>query len=365
MKKATLYLFILLFAISCKNETNPVTETPETSAEISTRVLKSGLSYPWEIVYGPDNFLWMTERPGKVSRINPQNGETSLLLTLPDVRAAGEGGLLGLALHPNFSTNPQVFLVYNYDKNGRYTEKVVRYTYQNNTLVNPQIIFDDIPAANNHNGSRLLISSDLKLFVTTGDALTASAAQNLSSLSGKILRLNLDGSVPADNPFAGSAVWSYGHRNAQGLIAINNKIYETEHGPDTDDELNIIEKGKNYGWPNVRGFCDQNDERSFCSSNSIVEPIKAYTPTIAVSSIAYYNQDLIPQWKNSILMANLKASKLVQLKLNAEGTSVESETDFFVREFGRLRAVCTSPEGKVYISTSNGSNDQIIEVSRN
>ncbi len=365
MKRVAVYVLIFFFVVSCKNDNNQEAETPVTDADIKTRVVKSGLSFPWEIKVGPDNVLWVTERNGRVSRINPQNGETTILLTLPDVKAMGEGGLLGLALHPDFVNNPQVFLVYNYDKNGRYTEKVVRYSYQNNTLSNPQLIFDNIPAANNHNGSRLLITADLKLLITTGDALTESAAQNLSSLSGKILRLNLDGSLPADNPFAGSPVWSYGHRNAQGLISVSNKVYETEHGPDSDDELNIIEKGKNYGWPNIKGFCNTNEERTFCNANGIIEPIKAYTPTLAVSSITYYNQDLIPQWKNSILMANLKASKLVQLKLNADGTAIESETDFFANEFGRLRAVCASPDGKVYISTSNGNNDQIIEVSKN
>jgi glucose/arabinose dehydrogenase len=207
--------------------------------------------------------------------------------------------------------------------------------------------------------------SGVKIYFSTGDASVSSAAQDLNSRSGKILRLNTDGTVPAENPFIGNPVWSYGHRNPQGLIFVNNKWYESEHGPNIEDELNIIEKGRNYGWPNVNGPCD-GSEISFCTSNNIKEPIwSSGSVTIAVCGIDYYNGDLIPVWKNSILMTTLKDQSLQQLKLSTDGNSVVSTSVYYKGEFGRLRDVCISPSGKVYLCTSNGSNsDKIIEISK-
>jgi aldose sugar dehydrogenase len=188
--------------------------------------------------------------------------------------------LLGMVLHPDFTNQPFVYVVYNYSSGG-YKEKVVRFSFTGTALNSPFTIIDNIPAASIHNGSRLVITPDLKLFITTGDAANTALSQNTSSLAGKILRLNLDGTVPADNPLPGNPVWSWGHRNPQGLVFANNILYSSEHGPNTDDEVNIIEKGRNYGWPNVAGFCNTTAEQTFCSANNVVEPQKAWTPTIA------------------------------------------------------------------------------------
>ena len=206
----------------------------------------------------------MTERGGKISRLNPASGTTTPVVTISEVVSNNEGGLLGMALHPNFSTTPHVFVVYDYNNGGNYREKVVRYIYNGTTLTSPLTIIDNIAASSIHNGSRLLIIND-KLFITTGDASNQSNPQNISSLNGKILRLNLDGSIPADNPVAGNPYWSFGHRNPQGLVYANNKLYSSEHGPSNDDEINIIEKGRNYGWPDVQGFCNTTSEQSFCT----------------------------------------------------------------------------------------------------
>jgi len=208
------------------------------------------------------------------------------------------------------------------------------------------------------------ITPDLKLFITTGDASDQSRPQNLNSVNGKILRLNLDGTIPSDNPIPGSPVWSYGHRNAQGLVFANHIMYNSEHGPDTDDEINIIEKNRNYGWPNVRGFCDQSGEQNFCSSHNVKEPIKAWTPTAAVCGLDYYNSNLIPQWKNSLLCVALKNARLYQMKLNGSFNAITETNEFFTNVFGRLRDICTAPDGKVYFCTSNGGNDKIVVVSR-
>ncbi|HEX5654476.1 MAG TPA: PQQ-dependent sugar dehydrogenase [Chitinophagaceae bacterium] len=359
-KLILVFLVPLFFALQCrKNSSGSSTNTEP--AGIKDSVIVSGLSHPWEILWGPDQFIWMTERGGRVSRVNPNTGQVLPLITIAEVVSQGEGGLLGMALHPSFSTTPHVFLVYNYLNGGSYREKLVRFSYNGNSLVNPVTIIDNIDAASIHNGSRLLVVND-KLFMSTGDAADQTSPQNISSPNGKILRFNLDGSIPADNPVAGNPYWSYGHRNAQGLVFANNKLYSSEHGPASDDELNIIEKAKNYGWPDVRGFCNENAEQNYCSSHPIIEPLLAWTPTIAACGLDYYGADQIPQWKNSLLLATLKDARLYQLKLDNSFSRVIETNEFFTNEYGRLRDICISPGGKVYICSSNGGNDKIIEV---
>jgi glucose/arabinose dehydrogenase len=306
----------------------------------------------------------MTERGGKISRVDTASGSVTPVFTIAEVKSQGEGGLLGMVLHPNFSVHPYVYVAYNYDQAGVYKEKIVRYTFSGTTLTSPFTILDNISASGIHNGCRLLISPDLKLFITTGDASNQSLPQNNAAVNGKIVRLNLDGSIPADNPVAGSPVWSKGHRNPQGLVFANNILYSSEHGPDSDDEINIIEKGRNFGWPDVKGFCNESSEADFCTANNVKEPIKAWTPTVAVSGMDFYNADVIPQWKNSLLVTTLKGSRLIQLKLNNAHTMVTESNEFLANDYGRLRDVCISPDGKVYICTSNGGNDKIIVLSR-
>lgn len=354
-----LLLFPLVLAMQCKKSNKSPSSGTSAPIDLDVTVLASGLNHPWEILWGPDNFIWMTEREGKISRVNPANGTVELLLVIPDVIAQGEGGLLGMVLHPSFSVTPHVFVVYNFNSGSGYREKVVRYTYDGSTLVNPVTILSGINASTIHNGSRLLII-DNKLYISTGDAANANSAQNTSSLNGKLLRLNLDGTIPSDNPVPGNPYWTYGHRNAQGMVYANNKIYISEHGPSSDDEVNIIERGKNYGWPDVMGFCDNNSERDYCNSNK--DPIQAWTPTIAPCGMDYYSGSQIPQWKNSLLLTTLKDARLYQLKLDASFTNVTSVNEYFANDYGRLRDICITPTGIVYISTSNGRNDKILAI---
>lgn len=359
-------LYYLLFSLPLsaflfckKSNSDPVPPGP---VEIKDSIIAQNLSYPWEILWGPDNHIWMTERGGKISRLNPVTGIITPVFTISEVSASGEGGLLGMVLHPDFSSTPHVFVVYNYN-NGAYKEKVVRYSYNGTTLTSPTTIIDNIAAASIHNGSRLVVAGD-KLFISTGDAANTALSQNASSLNGKILRLNLDGSIPTDNPVAGNAYWSTGHRNPQGLVYANNKLYSSEHGPSNDDEINIIEKGRNYGWPTVQGFCNTSAEQTFCAANNVKEPIQTWTPTIATAGLDYYDKNLIPQWKNSLLLTTLKDATLYQMQLDNSFSTVTSITEFFSGKHGRLRDVCISPDGKVYLCTSNGSNDKIIEVTK-
>ena len=357
---AILLILPLATTLYCKKPDKK--NTTASTVGIKDSVIVTGLNQPWEILWGPDNFIWMTERAGRISRVNPANGVVTALLTITEVVSNGEGGLLGMTLHPDFTATPHVFVVYDYNNaSGNYREKVVRYTYTGTTLINPVILIDNIAASGIHNGSRLLIVGN-KLYITTGDAADQASPQNTSSVNGKILRINLDGSIPADNPIAGNPFWSYGHRNPQGLVFANNKLYSSEHGPNSDDEINIIEKGKNYGWPDVRGFCNESSEQTFCSSYHVEEPIKAWTPTIATCDLDYYNNDLIPQWKNSLLLVALKDARLYQMKLDNTFTTISETNEFFINKYGRMRDLCISPAGKVYICTGNGSNDKIIEI---
>ncbi|RYZ50565.1 MAG: PQQ-dependent sugar dehydrogenase, partial [Sphingobacteriales bacterium] len=337
-----------------------------TNAQMTTRVLRDSLFIPWELVYGPDDHIWFTQKNGFICRLNPDTRHIDTLFHETNTVVNGEGGMLGMALHPQFPAQPYVYVAYEYTQ-GSYKERIVRYTYGSNVLASPQIIFDNITGAGIHNGCRLLIVGD-KLFITTGDAANQSTPQNLQSVNGKTLRINLDGSIPSDNPLPGNPVWTWGNRNAQGLVYANGKLYSSEHGPGSDDELNILEKGRNYGWPNVTGFCNTGTEISFCNDSNVVEPLVAWTPTLATSGIDYYNHAMFPALQHSILMTTLKNETLYQLKLNGTFDSVTAVTPINIPNFGRLRDICVSPEGRIYISTSESAasgtgtrRDQIIE----
>lgn len=364
--RLALYLVVSLPIFACNKNSTPPNDPPDNiPVEIVSKVLVDNLNFPWQLLWGPDNMIWMSERHGRISRIDPSTGGVTPLTTIEEVVANGEGGLLGMVLLANTSQQTTLYVAYDYNKSGVYTGKVVRYDYINGSLNNPGTIIDDLKAAGIHNGCRLVISPDQKLFITTGDASDQSTPQNLESRNGKILRVNLDGTIPSDNPDPSSAVWSYGHRNPQGLVFVNNALFSSEHGPASDDEINIIEKGANYGWPDVRGYCDEADENDFCRTHDVKEPLINWTPTIAVCGIDYYKSDSIPQWKNSILMATLKYQRLLQLKLSDDQKSFVETKEFFINQYGRLRDVCAAPDGRVFICTSNGGNeDVVVEVSR-
>ena len=341
------------------------------SQNLKTRIVVSNLDTPWEILWGPDNYIWMTERPGKISRVNPETGEVKQLIKIDEVYENGESGLMGLALHPNFQSTPYVYASYSYRVNGNVKNKIVRYEYNNDNLQNPKVLIDGIDGSSIHNGSRLLFGLDGMLYATFGDASNSSNAQDLNSLNGKILRMTDNGEIPSDNPIQNSYIWTYGHRNPQGLVFIGNQLFSSEHGSSTDDEINIIQKGRNYGWPDVKGFCDTQDEIAFCQEHNVVEPIKAWTPTIAPAGLDFYNNGQISDWDNSLLLVSLKGSRLTQLQLNQERNAILKEKQYFVNNYGRLRDICISPDGRVFIATSNRDgrgnpaqdDDKIIEVS--
>jgi glucose/arabinose dehydrogenase len=325
------------------------------SATVTVSALTPNLNTVWELLWGPDNFIWMTERGGRVSRVDPTTGQVLPLTTIADVTQTGESGLLGMAITaaPTAGTY-WVFVVYNYTNQGALREKLVRYTYANGAVGTPTVLLGNIDATTTHSGSRLLVLADGTLLMTTGDAQQQPQAQNTASLNGKILRLNLDGTTPAGNPIAGSPVYTFGHRNPQGLVQLpDGRIYSSEHGPNNDDEINRIEPGRNYGWPNVEGYCNLPAEATFCTANNVREPLTTWTPTIAPAGLAYYDHPAIPGWRGNLLLTTLGGRKLTQLTLDAARQAITTRTDFLSTTFGRLRAICVSPQGRVYIGTSN------------
>jgi len=329
---------------------------------MSGRILADSLFIPWEIIYGPDDHLWFTQKNGYVCRMDTAGAHIDTLLHEPATITIRESGMLGMALHPDIALHPFVFVAWEYMRHSDSAifERIVRYTYDasQRKLVSPFVLIDSIPGGRNHNGCRL-VAYGTHLYRTIADAADTTLSQNRGSINGKILRFNFDGSVPADNQWPGSAVWSTGHRNVQGLVMANGRLYASEHGANTDDEINIIVPGANYGWPFVRGYCDLAGEAHFCADSAVAEPIEAWTPTIAPCGIDYYEHRMFPALNNSLLLTTLKDKTLWQLSLSADGARIGVATRLAGIAYGRLRDLCISPEGKIYVTTSNSNPDGV------
>lgn len=327
------------------------------AADRSLRVetLVADLDTPWDLAWGPDDYIWVTERGGAISRVDPSSGEITRVGEL-DVTEISESGLLGMAFHPDFENQPWIYAVHSYGNRFRIRNRLVRMRFDGISLAEPEVLLNGIPGGRNHNGSRLAFGPDGFLYVTTGDAGDRSLPMDMGSLAGKVLRLTPEGTPAPGNPF-GSAVYSYGHRNAQGLAfhPITGTLYIAEHGPSDNDEVNLILRGGNYGWPVVHGFCDgdQSREDEYCRDHDVEEPLSAWTPTVGVSGLAIYEADLMPEWKGSLLVTSLTGRTLFRLRLSADGNAVVGREALLEREYGRLRDVLVGPGGEVYIATSN------------
>lgn len=323
------------------------------TSHLGVTTVVDSLDVPWEISLAPDGQLWLAEQSGRVSRFDPKTRTRKELLYLKDVYHVRTAGLLGMALHTE-GNNTYLFVAYT-AKGSEDTRvsKLVRYTYVNDTLASPLPILE-YPAWSGHFGTRLAIAPDGKLMVATGDGGQYENAQDIGVPLGKILRFNLDGTVPADNPMPESPLWAWGLRNPQGLaIAADGRLYNSDHGDAVADEVNKIVKGGNYGWPKVEGYVDEVAERTFAVDSAIQEPLRAWTPTIGPAGIAFYESDAIPEFHNSILLTTLKGNALHVLKLDDAGNNVVADTILFQQVFGRLRSIRVAPNGDVYIGTSN------------
>ncbi len=334
-------------------EVPPVAPDEAPAVVIDVEVVATGLNTPWAIDFAPDGRIFITERPGRVRII--ENGQ---LLDEPwitiDIARGGESGLLGLALDPQFEQTRFVYLAYTYpDEDGRLKNRLVR--LRDDPLRGKGeldiILVDGVPGASNHDGGRVRFGPDDKLYWTMGDAQTADRAQDLSSLNGKILRLNTDGTVPVDNPFPDSLIYSYGHRNPQGLAwqPGTGRLYSTEHGPSGfqgsgQDEVNYIEAGRNYGWPIITGEKVQ---------EGMVSPLiqSGSSETWAPGGAAFV---VGGAWDGSLLFVGLRGQGLYRLIVDInEPDKVLSFERLLSGEYGRLRDVAQGPDGAIYILTSN------------
>lgn len=321
---------------------------------MKVETVASGLIVPWELAFAPDGRIFVTERPGRLRVIRNGNLQSEPVAEIREVKHLGEGGLMGLALHPKFAQNRWLYLAYLYDHQGLKV-RVVRYRETGSGLTDQKIIIDGIGGASVHNGCALKFGPDGKLYITTGDKAERALAQMMNSLCGKILRLNDDGSIPRDNPFvnrpgARPEIWSTGHRNPQGLDwqPGTNTLFSVEHGPSGfdggpgGDELNIVDKGKNYGWPIIH-------HRE--TKEGLVSPLLEYTPAVAPSGLAFYRGNKIPQWKNNLFFGCLRGTRIIRVVLN--GRRVVSQENLIEGEYGRIRAVASGPDGYLYFTTSN------------
>ena len=412
-------------------------QTLSAQAPFSLRVLASGLGAPWEVRWGPDDQLWVTERTGRrVIRVNPTTGAVTPALTVDESYDPGESwheGVLGLALHPDLlkkAGRDYVYVAYTYDADPGPALvrklKVRRYTYDpgKSSLVSPVDVITNVPANDDHGGGRLAFGPDQKLYLTRGDnganwlqnyclpnraqdlpTAAEIAARDWSTYAGKILRIDLDGSIPADNPTINgvrSHIYSYGHRNPQGLaFGPTGLLYSSEHGPNTDDELNLITAGGNYGWPHIAGY---RDDRGYvysdwshskgvpCASlkfdetgttvppsvprqresewtNTFVPPIRTFftvpadydiqksgSSTIAAGGLAIYTARAngIPGWANSVLQPGMTMGRVYRVKLSEDGRTAVGENEELFRTANRYRDIAIGPDQHTfYLVTDN------------
>lgn len=331
-----------------------IVETQNRETRFRVETVATGLEVPWAFAFLPNTDLLFTERRGRVRIIESGKLRTEPVYVVPDVEPSSESGLMDVSIHPNFSANSYVYLAYAYNKDGK-RDKVVRYKFDGKTLTEPKIIIEDLPAAPNHAGMRARFGPDGKLYITVGDATDRQIAQQMNNLGGKTLRLNDDGTVPTDNPFVNQAgtrpeIWSVGHRNAQGLAwqPGSGLMFQTEHGPSGfdgpggGDEVNIVERGKNYGWPTIHHKATR---------DGLVSPLLEYTPACAPASGAFYNGDAFPAFKGNFFFGCLSGERLIRVVLN--GRSVVSQEDLLKDTYGRIREVAEGPDGFIYFSTSN------------
>ena len=351
---------------------NETVSTGKGDVKFKVETVASGLEVPWGFAFLPGGDLLFTERPGRVRIIEKGKLRADAVYKVPDVEPSSESGLMDISLHPNFAENKFVYLAYAYRGDGKQV-KVVRYKFDGKTLIEPKIVIEAIPAAPNHAGTRARFGPDRKLYVTTGDATDWDLAQRKDSIAGKTLRLNDDGTVPQDNPFIGQKnvrpeIWSYGHRNAQGLAwqPGSGLMFQTEHGPSGfegkgggADEFNLVEAGKNYGWAEIYG----NRTRE-----GMLPPLLEYTPACAPASGAFYNGSAFPAFKGNFFFGCLRGTRLIRVVL--DGRKVVSQENLLKDVYGRIREVAEGPDGALYFSTSNrdgrgspaGDDDRILRL---
>lgn len=336
---------------------------------LKVEVIAKGLDHPWGLTFLPDGRMLVTERPGRL-RIVAQDGTLSEPLRgLPEIAARGQGGLLDVTLDPDFKDNQLVYFSYAEPGDGGASTAVARGRLGDNAIDDFEVIYRQVPktSGGNHFGARLVFSPDGKLFITQGDRFAFDPAQDLASGLGKIVRINPDGSIPADNPFVGQTgarpeIWSYGHRNVQGaaIDPTTGKLWTHEFGPLGGDELNLIEAGRNYGWPLVSWgkHYDGTEIPNPATRPDLTDAVHHWTPVISPSGMTFYTADAIDGWRGNILIGGLSSGGIVRLTL--DGDKVTGEERILLG--ARIRDVRQGPDGSVYALTDESSG-KILKLS--
>jgi aldose sugar dehydrogenase len=370
---ATRWLAMLFVACSAAGSAAAAAPPPATASTFT-----SGLKNPWGMAFLPDGRVLVTQKAGELVIVSADGKAVGAPVGgVPVVNSAGQGGLLDVALDPEFATEPWVYISYSEPGSGGSGTAVARGRLRGNTLQDLSVIFRQQPkvSGNGHYGSRLVFGRDKTLFVTLGERQKGSPAQDLASHLGKIVRINRDGSVPADNPKLGAGarpeIWSYGHRNVQGaaLHPSSGELWDVEHGPQGGDEINIARAGANYGWPLRSYGCNYGDRVSdTCRigggthAPEFVEPLTYWVPiSIAPSGLAFYTGSMFPEWQGNIFVGALAGQALWRVVL--DGNKVVSREALFASLGERIRSVTQGPDGALYLLTDNAAG-RIVRVAR-
>ena len=396
---------VAAYAQSARVATAPALVAADTTGRPRVELVADSLDTPWDMKWAPDGSLWFTERVGRVSRIDVEGtGKLTRVGTVPNVLERGEGGLMGFTFHPDFPQEPWVYFAHSYNpfataaaaargRGGRggargtgrgagrgtaaqraeIRNRLVRMRYADGKLGDLEVLIDSIPGGPNHNGAAVAVGPDRFLYMSMGDAGKPELAQDSTSLNGKILRLTLEGKPAPGNPWA-NEVWSRGHRNPQGLAfhPTTGALYASEHGSGEEDEINRIERGRNYGWPKVEGVCNAPEEEEFCGTALVVQPIWVVADSGGLTAVNVYEFDAIPGWRGSLLATTLAGRSLHRLILSSDKRTVSKAERLYEGQFGRLRDVLTDRNGWVYLATSNRDgrgkpvriDDRIIRLKR-
>lgn len=366
-----LVLFTLIFLIL---PTSAVSESIEIQTEkqrLRVTVLHQGLDHPWGLAFLPEGKMLVTERPGRLLLLSKDGSQPEPVSGLPEIAVHGQGGLLDVAIHPEFSKNQWVYLSYAGRGEGGVGTEVGRARLKGTKLEGWQVLFRLEPKTSTpyHFGSRLVFDGNGHLFITLGDRGSKQRAQNINDHAGSIIRLHDDGRIPADNPFPATAggrspVYSYGHRNAQGafLHPETGELWLHEHGPQGGDELNVSRSGKNYGWPVITYGVNYGSGTVIGEGtvkSGMEQPLYYWVPSIAPSGMAYYSGKVFKEWKGNLLVGSLKFKLLARLEMSGE--KVLHEERFLKGVFGRVRDVREGPDGLIYFLTDS-DNGQLIRL---
>jgi glucose/arabinose dehydrogenase len=366
----SLVLSLLLSVSTSVSHASSLVESEK--ARFTYEVVSSGLSHPWSLAFLPDGRMLVTEREGRLRVIEEDGRLNPLSVTgLPPVRQHGQGGLLDVVLHPDFENNRFIYLSYAEEGKGGFGTAVARGRLRDNHLNNVEVIFRMAwkTKSKRHFGGRLVFDKQGYLYITLGDRADRPRAQDLNDHAGSLIRLHDDGRIPADNPFtdrqfARKAIYSYGHRNIQGvaLHPETGQLWSHEHGPQGGDEINIPQAGRNYGWPVITYGVNYGIGTKIgdgTRKQGMEQPIYYWVPSIAPSGMAFYDADPFPAWKGNLFVGSLKFRLLVRLEL--KDNRVVHEERLLPGQLGRIRDVRQGPDGFIYLLTDE-SNGKLVRL---